>query len=526
MGGFFGATLKNDAVLDVFFGVDYHSHLGTKRAGMAAYNESVGMQREIHNIENSPFRTKFEGITEEMSGNSAIGCISDSDPQPILIRSKFGVFAIAIVGVINNSLELTEELLNKKGGHFNSMTGGKINSTELIASLISERDTIVDGIKYAQSRIVGSASILILLDDGSLVAARDAFGRIPVLIGKREDGFCVSFESFAFQKLEFSLYKELGPSEIVSITSDSVKILSEAKNEMKICSFLWSYYGYPTSTYEGVNVEVMRNKNGAIMAKEDNNINISTNISTEDLQVYFIDVGQADSILIINKNESMLIDAGNNDDGNIVVDFIKNKGINKLNYVIGTHPHEDHIGGLDDVINNLEVENVLLPNITTTTKTFEDVISAIENKKLSITCPKIGDTFKIGEGNCEVMSSIIDKENLNLASLVIRLEYGKNSFLFTGDAETENEKKRNWEDVDVLKVGHHGSTTSSSATFLTQIKPEIAVICVGKGNDYGHPHDKIVNRLKNIGAKIYRTDKNGTILITSDGNKLNISTSK
>lgn len=269
MGGFFGATLKNDAVLDVFFGVDYHSHLGTKRAGMAAYNETVGMQREIHNIENSPFRTKFEGITEEMSGNSAIGCISDSDPQPILIRSKFGVFAIAIVGVINNSLELTEELLNKKGGHFNSMTGGKINSTELIASLISERDTIVDGIKYAQSRIVGSASILILLDDGSLVAARDAFGRIPVLIGKREDGFCVSFESFAFQKLEFSLYKELGPSEIVSITSDSVKILSEAKNEMKICSFLWSYYGYPTSTYEGVNVEVMRNKNGAIMAKED-----------------------------------------------------------------------------------------------------------------------------------------------------------------------------------------------------------------------------------------------------------------
>ena len=269
MGGFFGAALKKDAVLDVFFGVDYHSHLGTKRAGMAAYNDVIGMQREIHNIENSPFRTKFEGITEEMTGNSAIGCISDSDPQPILIRSKFGVYAITVVGVINNANELVEELLNKKGGHFNSMTGGKINSTELIASLISEKDTIVDGIKYAQSRIVGSASILILLDDGSLIAARDAFGRIPVLIGKRDDGYCVSFESFAFQKLEFSLYKELGPAEIVSITSDKVDILVEPRKEMKICAFLWSYYGYPTSTYEGINVEVMRNKNGAIMAADD-----------------------------------------------------------------------------------------------------------------------------------------------------------------------------------------------------------------------------------------------------------------
>lgn len=269
MGGFFGATLNQSAILDVFFGVDYHSHLGTKRAGMASFDSKLGMQREIHNIENSPFRTKFEGITDEMFGNSAIGCISDSDPQPILIRSKFGVFAITVVGVVNNSFELVDELLTKNGGHFNSMTGGKINSTELIASLISEKDSIVEGIKYAQSRIEGSASILLLLDDGSLITARDRLGRIPVLIGKREDGYCVSFESFAFQKLGFEFYKELGPAEIVSITSNQVCVLSEAQKEMKICAFLWSYYGYPTSTYEGINVEVMRNRNGAIMADED-----------------------------------------------------------------------------------------------------------------------------------------------------------------------------------------------------------------------------------------------------------------
>ena len=278
MGGFFGAALKKDAVIDVFFGVDYHSHLGTKRAGMAAYCPTIGMQREIHNIENSPFRTKFEGITDEMVGNSSIGCISDSDPQPILIRSKFGVYAITVVGVVNNSKELVDELLNKKGGHFNSMTGGRINSTELIASLITEKDSIVEGIKYAQERIEGSASILILLEDGSLITARDRLGRIPVLIGKRDDGFCVSFESFAFQKLGFEFYRELGPAEIVSVSSDEVVVLSEPREEMKICAFLWSYYGYPTSTYEGVNVEVMRNKNGAIMADSDKAKNLIENI--------------------------------------------------------------------------------------------------------------------------------------------------------------------------------------------------------------------------------------------------------
>jgi len=278
LGGFFGAALKKDAVIDVFFGVDYHSHLGTKRAGMAAYCPTIGMQREIHNIQNSPFRTKFEGITDEMVGNSSIGCISDSDPQPILIRSKFGVYAITVVGVVNNSKELVDELLNKKGGHFNSMTGGRINSTELIASLITEKDSIVEGIKYAQERIEGSASILILLEDGSLITARDRLGRIPVLIGKRDDGFCVSFESFAFQKLGFEFYRELGPAEIVSVSSDEVVVLSEPREEMKICAFLWSYYGYPTSTYEGVNVEVMRNKNGAIMADSDKAKNLIENI--------------------------------------------------------------------------------------------------------------------------------------------------------------------------------------------------------------------------------------------------------
>lgn len=269
MGGFFGAAIKNDAVLDVFFGVDYHSHLGTKRGGMAAYDEKLGMQREIHNIENSPFRTKFEGITDEMFGKVAIGCISDNDPQPMLIRSKFGVYAIAMVGSINNHKELVDELLLNKNYHFNSMTGGRINSNDLIGALINEKETLTEGIRYAQERIIGSASILILLDGGTIIVARDRLGRIPVLLGKREDGFCVSFESFAFQKLGFEFYGELGPAEIVSITSDNVEVLSPPREEMKICAFLWSYYGYPTSTYEGVNVELMRNRNGSIIAKED-----------------------------------------------------------------------------------------------------------------------------------------------------------------------------------------------------------------------------------------------------------------
>lgn len=268
MGGFFGAVSERDCVIDVFFGVDYHSHLGTRRGGMAAYDEEIGLQREIHNIENSPFRTKFEGITEEMKGKSCIGCISDSDPQPLLIRSELGTYAICTVGAVNNSAELVEKYLTT-GGHFSAMTGGRVNSTELIAALISQKGSFVEGIKFVQDVIEGSMSILILKEGGEIIAARDKMGRIPVLLGKDEDGHCVTFENFAYDKLGYEPAKELGPGEIVSITADKIEVLSEARKEMKICAFLWSYYGYPTSTYEGVNVEAMRYRNGVIMADTD-----------------------------------------------------------------------------------------------------------------------------------------------------------------------------------------------------------------------------------------------------------------
>lgn len=243
---------------------------------------------------------------------------------------------------------------------------------------------------------------------------------------------------------------------------------------------------------------------------------------SDNLNVYFIDVGQADSILITNQQEAMLIDAGNNADGRQVVEFIKNKGISKLDYVVGTHPHEDHIGGLDDVINEFEIENILLPDITTNTKTFEDVIDAIENKDLQITVPNIGDKFELGESDFEIKSTIIDKNNLNLASLVIRMEFGNTSFLFMGDAEIQNEKSCRWEKSTVLKVGHHGSNTSSSTSFLKQVNPQISVIMVGVENDYGHPKKEIINRLEKINTQIYRTDEDGTIWITSDGNKCEV----
>lgn len=269
MGGFFGTVSKRDAIGDVFFGTDYHSHLGTRRGGIAAYDSEIGLQREIHNIENSPFRTKFDHVFEEMKGNSAIGCISDSDPQPLLIRSNIGKYAICVIGMINNSEELIRQYLSFSGGHFGVMTGGKVNSVELVAALINQKSDFVEGIKFAQKSIDGSASILILRDDGSVIAARDRLGRLPILIGKNEDGHCVSFESFAYKKLGYEDEKELGPGEIVELTADKITQLQAPGKEMKICSFLWTYYGYPTSNYEGVNVEVMRYRNGEIMAQND-----------------------------------------------------------------------------------------------------------------------------------------------------------------------------------------------------------------------------------------------------------------
>lgn len=269
MGGFFGVVSKKDAIADVFFGTDYHSHLGTRRAGIAVYDNEIGLQREIHNIQNSLFRTKFEDVFDEMKGKSAIGCISDFDPQPLLISSKIGNYAICVVGIINNAKDIINEYLNGGIGHFNAMTGGNINATEIVAALISEKGSFTEGIKFAQEKIDGTASILILKDDGSIITARDKVGRIPVCIGKNDDGFAVAFESFTYKKLGFEDYKELGPGEIVEITASELKVLSEPGKKMRICSFLWSYYGYPTSTYEGVNVEMMRYKNGEIMAKQD-----------------------------------------------------------------------------------------------------------------------------------------------------------------------------------------------------------------------------------------------------------------
>lgn len=269
MGGFFGATSTRDVVLDVFFGVDYHSHLGTRRGGMAAVNDEKGFQRDIHNIENSPFRTKFAGIVDEMHGNACIGCISDSDPQPILIRSNLGTYAIATIGCINNSDELVNQFLSFSGGHFNTMTSGKINSTELAAALINQKSNFVDGIRFAQEKVDGSLSLLILKEDGHIIAARDKLGRLPVHIGKDADGHCVSFESFAYEKLDYEFVKELGPAEIVELSHDKIEVLSKPQKKMKICAFLWSYYGYPTAGYEGISVEVMRNKNGAVMARAD-----------------------------------------------------------------------------------------------------------------------------------------------------------------------------------------------------------------------------------------------------------------
>ena len=269
MGGFFGIASRQECLVDVFFGTDYHSHLGTRTGGLAAYDPKLGLQRVIHNIENSPFRTKFEHVFEEMQGISAIGCISDSDPQPLLICSNLGTYAICMVGVITNAERLIEQYLSFSGGHFNAMTGGRINATELCAALINQKSSFAEGLRFAQNVIQGSASILILKEDGTIIAARDRLGRLPILVGKNSDGYAVTFESFAYQKLGYTPYMELGPSEIVEITAEGVKQLMPPTEEMRMCAFLWTYYGYPTSTYEGVNVETMRYRNGEILAEND-----------------------------------------------------------------------------------------------------------------------------------------------------------------------------------------------------------------------------------------------------------------
>lgn len=269
MGGFFGVSSKRDALADVFFGTDYHSHLGTRRGGVAAYDKEIGLQRVIHNIENSPFRTKFDHILEDMQATSAIGCISNAEPQPLLIRSHLGSYAICFIGMINNAESLIEQCLVSGCDHFDAMTGGAVNSTELIAALINRKGDFVEGIKYAQEVIDGSASILLLRDNGSIIVARDRLGRVPVHIGQNADGYSVSFESFAYKKLGYNDYKELGPGEIVEVTSEGVTQLAPAGKEMRICAFLWSYYGYSTSDYEGINVEMMRYRNGEIMAEAD-----------------------------------------------------------------------------------------------------------------------------------------------------------------------------------------------------------------------------------------------------------------
>ena len=270
MGGFFGAVSKRDVVLDVFFGTDYHSHLGTRNAGMAIWSKEHGCQRQIHSIANTPFRTKFEKDLSDFHGGSCgIGCISDSDPQPLLVRSHLGLHAITTVGQINNAEELVNTYFSDHGHQFMAMSSGKVNCTELVAALINERDSLVEGIQHMQRVIDGSMTVLLMTAKGEIIAARDQAGRLPVLIGKDEDGHCVSFESFAYQKLGYSKAYELGPAEIVRISPDSFETLAPAKEKMKICAFLWSYYGYPNSNYEGVNVEVMRYRNGEIMARDE-----------------------------------------------------------------------------------------------------------------------------------------------------------------------------------------------------------------------------------------------------------------
>lgn len=267
MGGFFGVAAQENCTFDLFFGVDYHSHLGTRRGGMAVYGKD-GFNRAIHNIENSPFRTKFDKDMQEMSGHFGIGCISDYEPQPLIVRSHHGTYALTTVSKINNVKELSEMLFDSGHSHFLEMSGGDINATELIASLINQKENLIEGIRYAMEQVDGSVSLLLMNHQG-VYAARDKMGRTPVVIGRKEDAFCASFENLAFKKLNYTVYKELGPGEIVVLTAKNCVTLSNPGKDMKICTFLWVYYGYPASSYEGVSVEQMRYNCGAKMAQRD-----------------------------------------------------------------------------------------------------------------------------------------------------------------------------------------------------------------------------------------------------------------
>lgn len=268
MGGFFGVAAKEDCMFDLFFGTDYHSHLGTRRAGMAVYSREEGYNRAIHNIENAPFRTKFDKDVNEMRGRLGIGCISDYEPQPLIVRSHHGTYAITTVGKINNSAHLINELFARGHSHFLEMSGGDINATELVASIVNQKDNLVEGIRYAQEVIEGSMTILILTPKG-IYAARDRLGRTPISIGKKEGAYCVSFESFAYLNLGYTLDRELGPGEIAVVTPEGARTLVNPGKDMKICTFLWIYYGYPSSSYEGISVEQMRYNCGAKLAERD-----------------------------------------------------------------------------------------------------------------------------------------------------------------------------------------------------------------------------------------------------------------
>ncbi len=268
MGGFFGVASKEDCVFDLFFGTDYHSHLGTRRAGMAVYDAERGFDRSIHNIENAPFRTKFDKDVSEMKGYLGIGCISDYEPQPLIVRSHHGTYAISTVGKINNTDELVKDIFKTGQTHFLEMSGGDINATELVAAIINQKDNLIEGIQYAQEVIDGSMTILLMTQRG-IYAARDKLGRTPVCIGKKEEAYCASFESFAYLNLGYTEERELGPGEIVVMTPEGIRTLVKPGKDMKICTFLWIYYGYPSSSYEGISVEKMRYNCGAMLAKRD-----------------------------------------------------------------------------------------------------------------------------------------------------------------------------------------------------------------------------------------------------------------